>query len=215
MSNYTPPTTPMGGGPGQFPPQQSWPPPQPQKSGVLKWVLIGCGSFVILGTVVACLVVWWGWNKAKQAGLDPELLQKKPALAVAKMAVASDTDVELVSQDDVKGTLTIRDKKTGKLLTLDVNEAENGKIVFKGENGEEMTLSTNTGGQNGTVLVKTREGSATINAGQSAEFPSWLPIYPGATVQANVTGHSSDGQGGTVGFTTDASMEKVARFYED
>jgi hypothetical protein len=218
MSNYTPPTTPMGGptGGGQFPPQQSWPPPQQQKSGVLKWVLLGCGSFVILGIVVTCLFVWWGWNKAKQAGLDPELLQKKPALAVAKMAVANDSDVEVISSDDVKGTLTIRDKKTGKILTLDVDEADKGKVVFRGEDGEEVVLGAKGQGPTGTgaIEVKTKEGTATISAGSTADLPSWLPPYPGAAIQSNLTARGGDGHGGTIGFGTSDSPETVTHFYE-
>src|SRR5947207_14841525 len=89
MSNYVPPTTPIGGptaAPGGqgFPPQQQFPPPPQQKSSALKWILIGCGSFIIVGIVVVFLGGWFVWNKAKEAGLDPTLLQNKPELAVAK-----------------------------------------------------------------------------------------------------------------------------------
>jgi len=219
MSNYAPPTNPIAGPPGQppggFPPQQPWPQPPQKKSGALKWILIGCGGVVIIGTIVVVLLVWWGWNKAKQAGLDPELLQKRPAAAIAKMMVAADSDVELVSSDDSRGTLTIRDKKTGNVLTLDTEEADKGKIVFRGENGEEMTFDANAQGKGATIKMKSKEGTATLNAGDSAQLPSWLPAYPGAQVQANFSGQSAQGSGGTFGFTTDDSIERVTRFYED
>src|SRR5215510_10681428 len=167
MSNYVPPTAPMG---QPFPRQQSFPPPPQKKSNVLMWVLVGCGSFIIIGVICVFLLGFFVWNKAKQAGLDPDLLQKRPAVAVAKMLVATNPDVELVSSDDVKGTLVIRDKKTGKTLTLDLDEAEHGKIVFRGDDGEEMVFDSNARGKTGSIEVKTKEGTASFGAGSSAEL---------------------------------------------
>ena len=218
MSNYVPPTTPIGGPPGHpFPPQQAFPPPPPQKkSKVLIWVLAGCGTFVLLGVIAVVLGGYFVWNKAKEAGLDPALLEHKPAVAVAKMMVATNPDVELVSSDDRKGTLVIRDKKTGKTLTLDVDQAEQGKIVFRGEDGEEMTFDADGQHQLGSIKVTTREGTATFKAGGgSADLPGWLPAYPGAKEQANFSAQNSEGRGGSFGFTTDDSVDKVIRFYDD
>jgi hypothetical protein len=130
--------------------------------------------------------------------------------------VATNPEVELVSSDDNKGTLVIRDKKTGKTLTLDVEQAEEGKIVFRGDDGEEVTFDAKghrEGG--GTFEVKTKEGTATFGAGSSADLPSWLPAYPGATLQGNFTARSSDGHGGNITFATDDSIDKVAKFYDD
>src|SRR6476620_7608924 len=139
MSNYVPPTTPIGGPPGpQFPAQQQFPPPPPQKkSNVLVWVVAGCGTFVVISVIVVFLGGYFIWNKAKEAGLDPELMQKRPALAVAKMMVAANPDVELVSVDDEKGLITVKDKKTGKTVTVNLEEAQKGKITFKGDDKDD------------------------------------------------------------------------------
>jgi len=121
----------------------------------------------------------------------------------------------LVSFDDAKGTLVIRDKKTGKTLTLDVDQAERGKIVFRGENGEEMTFEASGDDETGSINIKTKEGTASFGAGASSDLPSWLPAYPGATVQGNFSARGAEGHGGSFGFSTEDSLQRVIRFYEN
>jgi hypothetical protein len=218
MSNFVPPTTPIGGlGEEQFPTQQSFPPPPPQKkSNVMVWVLAGCGTFIVLGVIVVFLGGYFVWNKAKEAGLDPEVMQKKPALAVAKMMVAANPDVELVSVDDEKGLITVKDKKTGQIVTVNLDEAKSGKITFKGDDkDEEVTLEAKGEGDTGSLEVKTKEGFARFGAGSAAKLPTWLPAYPGATIQGNFSAEGKDGEGGSFNFTTTDSIEKVVKFYED
>lgn len=218
MSNYVPPTTPIGGPAGQqFPPQQSFPPPPQKKSNVVMWVVAGCGTFVVLGVIIVFLGGYFVWNKAKQAGLDPDLLEKKPALALAKMMVAANPDVELVSVDEDKDVITIKDKKTGETMTVNLEEAQKGKLVFKKDGEGEITMEAKGDGDTGTgsVVVKTKEGSATFGAGSAAKLPAWFPSYPGATIQGTFSTEGKDGQGGSFGFSTGDSIEKVTKFYED
>lgn len=221
MSNYVPPTTPIGGPAGQpFPPQQSFPPPPQKKSNVWVWVIAGCGTFIVIGVIAVFLGGYFIWNKAKEAGLDPELMQKKPALAVAKMMVATNPDVELVSVDEEKGLITVKDKKTGQTVTVNLEEAQSGKITFKGEGkDDEVTLEAKGEGETGSLDVKTKEGSAKFVAGSDAKVPNWFPSYPGAkiqvTVSATVSAEGKDGEGGSFGFSTTDSVEKVVKFYED
>ena len=218
MSNYVPPTTAIGGPTGQqFPPQQPFPPPPPQKkSNVLVWVVAGCGTFVLIGIIVVFLGGYFIWNKAKEAGLDPELMQKRPALAVAKMMVAANPDVELVSVDDEKGLITVKDKKTGKSVTVNLEDAQKGRITFKGgDKDEEITIEAKGEGDSGSLEVKSKEGIAKFSAGSEAKLPAWFPTYPGAVIQVTVSAESKDGEGGTFGFSTVDSIEKVVKFYED
>jgi len=217
MSNYVPPTTPIGGPAGQqFPPQQSFPPPPQKKSNVILWVLAGCGTFIVIGVIAASLIGYFAWNKAKEAGLDPELMQKSPAVAVAKMMVAANPDVELVSVDDEKGLITVKDKKTGKIVTINLDQAKDGKITFTGDGkDEEVTLEAEGEGETGSLAVTSKDGSAVFGAGSAAKLPDWFPSYPGATVQGAYSSESKDGQGGSFGFSTTDSIEEVVKFYED
>jgi biopolymer transport protein ExbD len=124
MSNYVP-LTPIGAPAEEpLPPQQSFPPPPRKKSYVMVWVLAGCVIAVFLGG-------YFAWNKMmKEAGLDPELMQKSPALAFAKMWVSRYPDVlEFVSVDDEKRLITIRNKKTSETFTLDM-DAKDMSMVF-------------------------------------------------------------------------------------
>lgn len=217
MSNYVPPTTPIGGASGQqFPPQQQFPPPPQQKSKTLTYVLIGCGTFVLLGIIAVALGGYFVWNKAKEAGLDPDLMEKHPAVAVARMMVAMNPDIELVSVDEEKELITVKDKTTGKTVTVTLNQAKNGKITFKGDGkDEEVTLEAKGEGENGSLEVKTKDGSAKFGAGSDAKLPNWFPSYPGADIQGAFSAQGKDGEGGSFGFSTTDSIEKVVKFYED
>jgi hypothetical protein len=78
-----------------------------------------------------------------------------------------------------------------------------------------MTFNGSGEHQTGAIEVKTKEGTAIIGAGGSADLPSWLPAYPGATVQGNFSARGAEGTGGSFGFATDDSIDKVTKFYND
>src|ERR1700694_1807754 len=86
------------------------PPLPPKKSNVLKWVLIGIGACFMLVVVAVVGLGLFVAQKAKQAGLDPDLIKKSPALAAAKMMVAANPDVEMVSADEGTGDHRSREK---------------------------------------------------------------------------------------------------------
>jgi len=170
-------------------------PPAKKKSPLL-YILIGCGGVIVLAGIVLVLAVSFGLYKAKQAGLDPELIKKTPAVAMVKMAVAANPDAELVSMDEDRGIVTVRDKRTGKTVTMNFEDIKEGRISFEGE-GEE----------GGTV-------TATLGAGTPADLPSWVPSYPGATPQASFAVQGKEGDSAHFHFTTEDSPAQVFQFYE-
>jgi len=200
---------------GQFPPQQSFPPPAPQKkSNVLMWVLVGCGTFTLLGIIVVVLGGFFVWNKAKEAGLDPELMEKHPAVATAKMLVALNPDIELVSVDEEKELITIKDKKTGETITVSLDQAKKGKVTFK-KDGQEAVIEAKADESSGTLEVKSAEGSAKFGTGSVAQLPDWLPAYPETQPQGSYSAQSKEGASGGFHFTTTDAIAKVIGFYED
>src|ERR1700730_5304658 len=220
MSHVGPPTTPIGGPTGQppgqgFPPQQSYPPPPQKKSNVLMWVVVGCGSFLIIGLIAVFLGGYFVWNKAKEAGLDPDLIQKKPALAVAKMMVAANPDIELVSVDDEKGLITVKDKKTGETVTVNLDDAQKGKVVFKKNGEDEVSIEAKGDETNGSVEVKSKEGSARFGTGSVDKIPEWIPLYPEARPVGSYSAQNKDGASGGFHFSTKDPPNKVISFYED
>ena len=129
--------------------------------------------------------------------------------------VAANPDVELVSTDDEKGLITVRDKKSGKLLTVNLDEAQSGKITFKGEDGEDVTLEAKGDGEKGSLEVKTPEGSAKFGTVSVDKLPDWLPSYPGVELQGTYAAEGKDGQSGGFHFVTSDAPGKVISFFEE
>ena len=107
--------------------------PPRKKTSPLVWVLVGLlGLFLLVGIGVVAggffLV-----HKAKQAGLDPSLWEKNPGLAATKMITAMNPDVQVLKTDEDKGLITLRDKKTGKVYTMDFEAVKEGRIKFQEE----------------------------------------------------------------------------------
>lgn len=181
MSNEVPPV-PQAPQPSYAAPQ---PPVPPKKKGLpaLAWVGIGCGVIVLL--VVIGLVALGGYavHKVKQAGFDPELWKKNPAAAAAKIVTTMNPDVEVVSTDNDSQTITLRNKKTGKTITVDLQDVKNGNFRFSDEKGEESTISINTGSdkegeESGSINIKSSEGNFNISTGSEAsKLPEWVPLY--------------------------------------
>ncbi|WP_321477230.1 hypothetical protein [uncultured Paludibaculum sp.] len=188
---------------GQQPPQQpvagfgqQAPPPAgtKKKMGPLGWVLIGLAGFFLL---IGALVVGAGFfvaHKVKNAGIDSELASKNPALAAAKLMVSLNPEVEVVKVDDEQGVLTIREKKTGKTITMNADDVKNGRITFSDDStGEKVQFG----------------------AGAEVKLPSWVPEYPGSKPEGTMAATGRNGGGGMVHFTTSDSVAKVLSFYQD
>ncbi|MCL4852639.1 MAG: hypothetical protein KJZ78_14835, partial [Bryobacteraceae bacterium] len=116
-------------------------PPGKKKVSPIVWILAGLVGFFLL---IGILVVGAGFfvvNKVKNAGFDTELMQKNPVLGAAKIAVALNPEVEVLNVDEEKGTLSIRDKKTGKVITMNAEDVKEGKITFSDEStGESVSF---------------------------------------------------------------------------
>jgi hypothetical protein len=179
--------------------------PPPKKGGALKWILIGCGSIVVLGAIAMTMTGLFVAKKMADAGLDPELMEKNPGLAVTKMMAAMNPDVEVVRVDEGRGTVTLREKSTGKTVTMRFDDVKKGRITFESDEGK-MEISGDESG----IKVTTPEGTAEFGAG-AGKFPSWLPEY--SPIRETAGGITSP-KGGMVNFTTDDSVDDVAEFYE-
>lgn len=72
----------------------------------------------------------------------------------------------------------------------------------------------------GQVSVQTGQGAVSVVAGGDitslpADFPSDVPLYPGAKIVATMGSNSPDGTGYLVNFETPDSADKVAAFYKE
>jgi hypothetical protein len=208
----TPPVNPQY--PAQ-PPMGTPPPPGKKKMGPLGWVLIGCGGIVVLCLVVVVAVSLYAVHKARQAGIDPDLMRRNPGLAAAKMVVAANPDLDLISEDDDRGIIRVHDRKQNKNFIVNFEDAKKGKLTLQEEGKEALTLSAPGNGANGTFEMKSSEGSLKVGGGGSANLPSWVPSYPNAQPQATMTTENATARSAQFTFTTGDSVDKVVSFYKD
>lgn len=202
----------MNGQPTPPPPPPSGYSPQPApppKKGLspLAWIGIGCGALIVIACIVMSAAVWYGKKKLDQYG-------KNPTLAAAELIVRANPELEVVSSDQDAGTLTIKNTKTGEIVTMNAKDVENGHIEFKTKDG---TAVFDANSKDGTVKVTDDKGQvSTFQGGGGApqNLPSWLPVYPGGTVQGTFDTNSAEGRSASFTISTSDSGDKVLSFYE-
>lgn len=171
-------------------------------------LLVLAGLFVVAGLAVVAgglFVV----HKAKQAGVDADLVRTNPGLAVAKMLAATNPDIELVDVDESTGKVTLREKSSGRTVTLDFEQIRQGKISFETDEGESGTISAQEGGGR----ITGRSGTVEWQAGVEGRLPAWLPAYPGAEVKGSTTSRTSEGEFASTILLTQDPVERVSAFY--
>lgn len=191
------------------PPQTPAAPPAPAKSSVLPKILLGCLGLVVLVGILISVAVWWG---ARKIGLTDA--GKNPAVFAAKLIVAGNPELEIVDQNDSQQTVTVRNKKTGDVVTMNAGDLKKGKLEFSNAKGEKVTFDSGDKDKGG-LTVTTKEGTTKIGAGAADEaLPSWIPPYPGVKPTGVMSSKTATGQNGMVTFTTTDPGEKVLDFYE-
>ena len=149
------------------------------------WILIAIASIIVL-----CVV---------GLGLAAVYVARNPGLVMTKLITAANPDAEVLGTDTGSQTVRIRDRRTGKEVTLSFDDVKKGrfKISAMGDNGEMANVEI---------------------GGGEGRLPAWVPTYPGAKAQGNLTakGASADGmgEGGVVTFTTPDPPSKVTEFYQ-
>ena len=202
----------------------SYPPPVPgeQKKGLSGWAVAGIGCLVILvlGFVGAGFAAKWLWGKGKEAmekaGVSMEDFQSSPEKAAAKIFVAANPDIELVSEDAGGGTMTVKVKSSGETLTVSYADLAKGKLVMTSSSGEQVTIDgTNQDGQ-GKIVMKS--GDSTTVIGTESDLvptPAWVPVFPKSRpMSGGVRSENSEGVKGTTLAEADATVTEVKDFYE-
>lgn len=164
-----------------------------QRKGLspLAWVAIGCGGLLVMAVVVTIVVGMFIAKKARDVVAEYE---DNPAMAAAVLAVKLNPEVELVEADSDEGTLTVRNTRTGEVVTLDLADVEQGRFSFSSDEG---TAEFRAGG------------------GGTGDLPSWVPIYPGTSTEGGFSMQSDQGGlSGAFSAETGDSVDEVVAFYE-
>src|SRR5262249_60640521 len=110
------------GTPSGRPTGQSMPmPPPPPRRGMhpLAWVAIIILCLFGVGLLgIFSFGVW---------------VARNPARAVRRLVAASNSNLEVVGTDDGAGTITLRDRRTGKVVTMSFDQARRGNFHFSAD----------------------------------------------------------------------------------
>ena len=191
--------------------------PQPgaqRKTSPVVWVLAILGVVVMLMIVAVVGIGLFVAHKVKQAGLDSDTMKRNPVVATVKVMAALNPNIEIVTLDEDKGFVTVRDKKSGRTFRVDFDDAKRGRFTMQEEGKGPVTIATNGDGNNGVVEVNTPEASMKIGS-QNAKVPTWVPDYPHSEPTGAFSGHTSSNAAGSYGFKTHDSVSKVMSFFED
>jgi uncharacterized protein YfiM (DUF2279 family) len=188
-------------------------PGQKKKISTLGWVGIGCGAIAILAILaIGATVAAGGWFLKKQANK----FEDNPTLAAAELAVKMNPELEVVESDSDEGTLTIKNTKTGEVVTMNAKDIEEGKLTFTTKDGTTVLDGSSTG-DGGTLKVTNEKGEeAVLSAGTGApkNLPSWLPVYAGAKVEGSYDATTAEGRNAMFTVTSSDSVDQVAEFYQ-
>lgn len=209
MTNVQSPPPPPPGNPSQDPTS-----PAKKKSGAMKWILIGCLGILLIALILfgACSIF-----VAKKAQDIADEVSDNPAMAAAEMAVRFNPEIELVSKDEANQTLTIRNKESGEEITLDLDEIDEGRFSWEAD-GKTVTIdgsAATEGGEGGFITVEDETGGEQLSMGTGTadEIPDWVPMYPGAQVEAPFMMTSGEELQGTLSFETGDSLTDVESFF--
>ncbi len=167
------------------------------------WILAGIAGLIILVGIALSLGGLFLAHK----------IRENPALMTARLLTAGNPDVEVLSADRGRNTVTFRNKKTGETVAMNFDDMKKGRIVFKSK-GQETDLQARGDGQNGSLEINSPQGTMKFGAGNAAKIPSWVPVYPGVNPVATFSMQGNDGDGGTFQFKTTDSAKSVMEFYE-
>jgi hypothetical protein len=129
------------------------------------------------------------------------------------MLTSFNPDLEVVSVDENRGIIKVREKKTGKTLTMNLEDARNGRISFQDDTGQTVELEAKGDGNSGALKVRGPEG--TMELGTGGKPPDWIPSYPGGQGLGSMQFTRTDQAGGTYSFKTSDDTARVTSFYED
>jgi len=187
----------------------------PERKGLhpLAWVGIGCGVLIV---IVASAMLIGGFFLARTVKNVAEDFEDNPGLATAKLIVKATPELEEVDVDEEAGTMTIRNTKTGELITVDFEDIKEGRFSWTAD-GEEVTVDVSEA-ESGTVKVESSDGEGfalTTGAAVSEEIPEWVPIYPGSEPANRGTMKTDDSISGNFTAGSEDSVAAVLEFYRE
>jgi hypothetical protein len=182
-------------------------------------VLLGCLLALVILGLGTCAACYYAAHRAKNF-LEEKAAryQNDPDAAAydaAVMAFKMNPDTEIVSSDENAKTITVRDKKSGKEITFNLDDIKSGNLSIE-SGGEKVNVGFKGGenGEGGSMTVESEKGKMTLGAGETGSLPDWIPSYPGARVEGVSALDVNGEKNGTFTIHTSDSVDQVLAFYE-
>lgn len=191
------------------------PPPPGAKKGLSTGAKIAIGCLVVLLLIAGgCFVVTaFVGKKVVDFARDVENDPDAAAVKATELMMRMNPEVEVVSSDPKAGKITLREKRTGKVVTFNADDLANGKFSFESE-GETVTIDADQGegGEAGALRVESGDRSMVFGADAGA-IPDWVPGYAGARIDSLSTVEAGEETSGTfLIHTSDDPAEVLASF---
>jgi len=171
----------------------------------LGWIV----AVILLGLVAMAGLGFYWMHKAKEAGLNPELIRKNRDLAAAELAVIRRGDVRVLSTNDAAGIMAVRDKRTGKTILLKFDPVKKSMAAITDEvKAPKASTDTNSATADKNIM-DARDADA-----RGSEIPSWVPLYPGVPPTMGSV-DSNEKRAGKYSFRSSDAPEKIVSYYSD
>jgi hypothetical protein len=179
----------------------------------LAWIGIGCGTFVVLVSVVLIVVGLVAARKLKNVAGDLDF-EKNPEMAAARLIVRMNPELEEVAVDEQAGTLTVRHKDSGETVTVSIDDLKAGRLRFTTDEGE-VSVDATGSMEDGTISVSKGDETWKLKTGVEigSELPPWVPVYPGVEASSPHVVESEGKTSGGLQLTVADGVDAVADFY--
>jgi len=177
---------------------------------VWAWFGIGCAGLLVLVLVVVFALGFFAVRKVKEVAGDIE--NSSPEMVAARLMIKAQPDIEEVSEDADAGTITIREKKSGKEITVNLKELSEGHFVFDTDEGH-VEISAGEG-DGGGVTISSEKGKMVLGKGVEGSCPDWLPIPEGLKARGQYMMDDEGGRKGALTLEGELDASKIEAFYE-
>jgi hypothetical protein len=156
-----------------------------------------------------------GYFVAKKVKNLGEGAMEDPALAVAKLAVAANPELEIVASDPEAGKLTLRNTRTGEEMVFDYEDIKEGRLHFETEGEEAVSFDFSGEGEDGLVKVTGKDGETVFEAGMGSvdDLPAWIPLYPNTEPEGIFSSSRASARSGAFSLKTDDPVDQVAEHF--
>jgi len=188
-------------------------PQENKKKGLspLAWIAIGCAGFIVVGAIALIVAGFFVFNVAREVA---EEIEENPIVASSRLIAAASPEIEFIEADEAARVVTFRNVRTGEEFTIDFDDIEQGRVSIHTEDGSASVELETDDNDPGRLRITTEDGTASFGANvEVADFPQWVPVYPGATPQGMFVTDTPEMRTGSYTIRVADDLSEVIEYY--